>query len=137
MQSAEMKTLVAIRRSLDTPERLIKAVDKCKKNGMLTFVSFIVGFPSDSVNAANSIISLVKKAKPGVIDCYPLIFLKGTQLETSLSKGNVFETHSYAKRFEDAKRVRRSFFINPLNLLKLFYNLYTIKPKIGKKFLFF
>ena len=128
MQSAEMKTLVAIRRSLDTPERLIKAVDKCKKNGMLTFVSFIVGFPSDSANAANSIINLVKKAKPGVIDCYPLIFLKGTQLETSLSKGNVFETHSYAKRFEDAKRVRRSFFINPLNLLKLFWWLLRKNP---------
>jgi len=128
MQSAEMKTLVAIRRSLDTPERLIKAVDKCKKNGMLTFVSFIVGFPSDSANAANSIINLVKKAKPGVIDCYPLIFLKGTQLETSLSKGDVFETYLYAKRFEDAKRVRRSFFINPLNLLKFFWWLLRKNP---------
>ena len=61
IQSAEMKTLVAIRRSLDTPERLIKAVDTCKKNGMLTFVSFIVGFPNDSIRAADSIISLVKK----------------------------------------------------------------------------
>ena len=103
MQSAEMKTLVAIRRSLDTPERLIKAVDICKKNGMLTFVSFIVGFPTDSTDAAGSIIKLAKKAKPTIIDCYPLIFLKGTQLETSLSKGDVFETHSYKKRFLDAK----------------------------------
>jgi len=128
MQSAEMKTLVAVRRSLDTPERLIKAVDTCNKAGMLTFVSFIVGFPSDSVNAADSIIKLVKKAKPGIIDCYPLIFLKGTQLETSLKKGDVFETHSYAKRFQDAKQVRRNFFMNPINLFKFLWWLIRYNP---------
>ena len=128
MQSAEPKTLFAIRRKLDTPESLIKAVDTCNKNGMVTYVSFIVGFPTDTINAANNIIKLVKKAKPMLIDCYPLIFLKGTELETSLSKGEIFETHSYKKRFDDSKKVRRSFFLSPFKLLRFFWWLLRKNP---------
>jgi len=141
MQSAEMKTLVAIRRSLDTPESLIKAVDVCNKSGMLTFVSFIVGFPTDSRDVAGSILKLVKKAKPTIIDCYPLIYLKGTQLEKQLSKGHVVDTHSYENRFKFAKKVRKSFYTSPLNLLNFLWWLIRKNPMwiiyMAKKAMYF
>ena len=50
------------------------------------------------------------------------------QLETSLSKGDVFETHSYKKRFLDAKKVRRNFYLNPMNILRFFWWLLTKNP---------
>lgn len=128
MQSAELKTIFAIKRKSDTPDRLISSIKACKENGMLTFVSFIVGFPTDSKDAADNIISLVKKAKPTVIDCYPLVFLKGTELEQSLSKGDVLESHTYEKRFRDAKKVRRSFYLSPTNILIFLFWLLKNNP---------
>ena len=128
MQSAELQTINAIKRKKDTPEALINAIDTCKKNGMLTFTSFIVGFPTDTKDAAKNIVKLVKKAKPTIMDCYPLIFLKGTELEQSISKGDIVESHLYNQRFKDAKMVRRSFYTSPANLLVFLFWLLKNNP---------
>ena len=95
---------------------------------MLTFVSFIVGFPTDTKDAATNIVKLVKKAKPTIMDCYPLVFLKGTELEQSLSKGDIVESHLYNQRFSDAKMVRRSYYSSPTNLLVFLFWLLKNNP---------
>jgi anaerobic magnesium-protoporphyrin IX monomethyl ester cyclase len=120
MQSADDDMLNFLDRKSDTPERLINAITHANKNEILTFVSFIVGFPNESDTIPQQIIDLARKAQPLLIDCYPLVTLKGTKLDDMLESGDAKLPHSFNERKNRAIKIKRSFYSSPVVFFRLF-----------------
>jgi len=80
MQSADEDILKFMHRQHDSPERLISAVQSAKSHGIMTFVNFIVGFPNEPADIDEKINRLLDRARPTLMDCYGLWYIKGTEL---------------------------------------------------------
>lgn len=129
MQTADVSTLEAINRTPDTPEKLKEVVKIAHKNGIMTYVPFIVGFPHEPEDAPEKIIKLVDEVRPMLIDCYPLIYLKNTVLEKGLNDGEYSNKYSYEERVTKATKVKKHFYSSPKNLLQFFFWLCKNNPK--------
>tara|TARA_B100000315_G_scaffold74900_2_gene68624 strand:+ start:849 stop:2336 length:1488 start_codon:yes stop_codon:yes gene_type:complete len=121
MQTADEDTLQFIRRKTESPQRLVEAVANAKRHGILTFVNFILGFPGEPDDVPERIMKLIDKARPTLIDCYGLLYLKGTELELMRRMNKVVDSDNYHRRFEGANKVKRHFYFSLRNLLTLFF----------------
>jgi radical SAM superfamily enzyme YgiQ (UPF0313 family) len=119
MQTADKDTLESIGRKRESPQKLIEAVNSVKKYGMLSFVNFICGFPDEPGDTPQKIATLVDQAGPLLIDCYPLIYLKGTRLYDALTNMGIDETYSFKERLEKAVKIKKWFYSSPVNLFKI------------------
>lgn len=132
MQTADQDTLNAIKRGTDDFRKLKKMIEFTSKNGMLSFVSFIAGFPNEPENAPEQIMDLVDEVRPTVIDCYPLIYLKGTDLEKKYSRGEITDTYPYPVRVKRALKVKKHFYTQVRNVYNIFKWLIINNPAYFK-----
>jgi len=116
MQTADSGTLELVKRTPMSREKLIEAVANAKRNRILTFVSFIVGFPKEPEDAPEQIMGLIDDARPTLIDCYPLMYIKDTKLAKQVASGELSEAWSHDEAVERADRVKRHFYRSPRNI---------------------
>jgi radical SAM superfamily enzyme YgiQ (UPF0313 family) len=136
--SPEILKLIGKKISL---ERAVEAVSACKKAGLRTQCTFIVGFPIDTVKTMAMTYSIAKKIDPTIAIFFPLTPYPGTKvynefLDKSLIPHSVKEWQNFImtenksgislnKDFngEDIKvianRFNRKFFFRPLHILNM------------------
>ncbi|HNW93905.1 MAG TPA: radical SAM protein [bacterium] len=110
MQSADPHILTVTGRARETAAELTAAVRSARQAGLLTFVSFIMGFPEEAPEAPAWTLQLLRTARPHLTDCYPLVFLPGSVLAGEMAAGTMRETYGYAARMQRAVHCKRQFY---------------------------
>lgn len=128
MQTADQNTLKAINRGKDDFEKLKRLIAITNKNGLMTFVSFIAGFPDEPEDAHQQIMRVVDELRPTVIDCYPLIYLQGTELYSDYTTGKIDDTYPYWVRVKRALAVKRHFYTQPRSVFNIFKWIFKNNP---------
>jgi radical SAM superfamily enzyme YgiQ (UPF0313 family) len=120
VQAASEEMLVKIKRKGEGKEQLKLAIKSCDKYGILSFANFILGMPGEEINtAAQQIKDLLDEAKPLVMDCYPYVELKGTEIAIDIKEGRSELKYDYATRYAIAQSVVRYFYMSPINLFNI------------------
>jgi len=119
MQSAEPAILTMTGRARETAAELKAAVQAARQAGLLTFVSFIIGFPGEAPEVPRLTAQLLQEVRPHLADCYPLVFLPGTPLAKELAAGRLVEDYTYSERFQRAVRCKKQFYSSPRTLIDL------------------
>jgi len=137
--SPEVLKLIGKKISLD---RAVEAIAACRKAGLRTQCSFIVGFPIDTDNTMAMTYDIAKKIDPTIAIFFPLTPYPGTRmfdefLDKSLIPKSVEDWHSYimtdnksgislnAKYTGEqikaiANKYNRKFFVRPLHMFRMF-----------------
>lgn len=119
MQSADPAILALTGRERETEVELIAAVQAARGAGLLTFVSFITGFPGEAAAAPEWTVRLLREARPHLTDCYPLVFLPGTPLAEAVAAGRLTETYAYVERMRRAVQCKRQFYYSARTIIDL------------------
>jgi anaerobic magnesium-protoporphyrin IX monomethyl ester cyclase len=128
MQTADKNTLKAINRGKDDFTKLKRLIEITNKKGMMSFVSFIAGFPEEPDDAPQQIMRVIDDVGPTVIDCYPLVYLKGTDLEKKYSRGEIKDTYPYPVKVDKALSVKRHFYKQIHRVLNIFKWIFMNNP---------
>ncbi len=136
--SAEVLKLIGKKISLD---RAVEAIAACRKAGLRTQCSFIVGFPIDTENTMAMTYDIAKKIDPTIAIFFPLTPYPGTRmfdefLDKALIPKSVEDWHSYIMTDNKsgislntkytgeqikaiANKYNRKFFLRPLHVLRM------------------
>ena len=128
MQSADRNILKKINRGKDDFEKLKRLVHITNKHRLMSFVSFIAGFPDEPKDAPQQIMRIEDEIRPTVIDCYPLVYLKGTDLEKQYTSGQIFDTYPYPVKVQRALSVKRHFYMQPRSIYTIFKWIFQNNP---------
>jgi anaerobic magnesium-protoporphyrin IX monomethyl ester cyclase len=121
VQTADDQMLTKIRRKGEGKEQLKDLVKSCRKNGVLSFANFILGMPGEEIHtAAKKIKDLLDEVRPLVMDCYPYVLLRGTEIDIDVKEGRSELMYDYETRFGAAQSVVRHFYTSPINLFNIF-----------------
>ncbi len=128
--------------------KAVEAIDACRKAGLRTQCTFIVGFPIDSEKSMDMTYDIAKKINPTIAIFFPLTPYPGTKfynefLDKSLIPGSVEEWKNFImtnnksgisvnKDYSGeeikaiANRLNRKFFFRPLHILSMLKTVHSI-----------
>ena len=147
IQSADPEILKSINRKPEEPLLLKEKIVAAKKQGMLTFVEFIVGLPGETRDSVARSVDFAFESRPDFIAVYSLGILKGSPLYdlqkarsrplTELTKAEIDGcVHSFRRKYMTNPRtvinlVRYVLKNNPKWLITALFSLYQIFTMLG------
>src|SRR6185436_10646177 len=94
VESFNRKTLLAAKKSQNHPQVYGDIVQLCRKNGIATHFSNIIGFPEDTESSIHEHLGTLKALDPDLASFYILTPIPGTeQYDDFLSRGLIKESN--------------------------------------------
>jgi anaerobic magnesium-protoporphyrin IX monomethyl ester cyclase len=88
-QSASGDILQRIQRHPKEPEWLAEALAICKKNDILTIVTYIYGLPGETKETWRANLDFVLRHRPHLVDFHPLFIIPNTKIDQEYPDGKV------------------------------------------------
>jgi radical SAM superfamily enzyme YgiQ (UPF0313 family) len=128
LQSVDPAVLRAVDRDPDEPQRLAEHLTACRRHGIMTFVSFIVGLPGEDGSQAEATGRWLARHRPTIMLALPLQKLYGSKIAAQYPGNTPVSRLSKAQIDQLIARLTRGFYLSNLHLVRLFFQVLRRNP---------
>jgi radical SAM superfamily enzyme YgiQ (UPF0313 family) len=106
---------------------LAEALDICKKNDILTIVTYIYGLPGETAQTWHANLDFVLRHRPHLVDFHTLFIIPGSRLDREYHNGHVM-TMTEAEIEAVCAKSFQTFYTRPRIIWQLFWLTVRINP---------